>query len=161
MVFIVLGGICLGCCCLCWICGAGSQWCRECFGGPDPEIERIRREMEERQPQISTRLGGWAPAKSTPVNEKPAPKTLMQERMDRLEKTVERLEGEQHHTQENVVLVQLVDFLVDLLQDAVRLGVLLWSAGCSRTSGEIQLRALRSGLRHGEDPKGQHQSETC
>ena len=33
----------------------------------------------------------------------------MQERMDRLEKTVERLEGEQHHTQENVVLVQLVD----------------------------------------------------
>ena len=47
--------------------------------------------------------------KSTPVNEKPAPKTLMQERMDRLEKTVERLEGEQHHTQENVVLVQLVD----------------------------------------------------
>ena len=109
MVLIVLGGICLGCCCLCWICGAGKQWCRECFGGPDPEIERIRREMEERQPQISTRLGGWAPAKSTPVNEKPAPKTLMQERMDRLEKTVERLEGEQHHTQENVVLVQLVD----------------------------------------------------
>ena len=109
MVFIVLGGICLGCCCLCCICVAGEQWCRECFGGPDPEIERIRREMEERQPQISTRLGGWAPAKSTPVHERPAPKTLMQERMDRLEKTVERLEGEQHHTQENVVLVQLVD----------------------------------------------------
>ena len=109
MVFIVLGGICLGCCCLCCICVAGEQWCRECFGGPDPEIERIRREMEERQPQISTRLGGWAPAKSTPVHERPAPKTLMQERMDRLEKTVERLEGEQHHTQESVVVVQLVD----------------------------------------------------
>ena len=47
--------------------------------------------------------------KSTPVNERPPPKALMQERMDRLEKTVERLEEEQHHTQENVVLVQLVD----------------------------------------------------
>ena len=101
-VFLGLGGLVLaGCCCFC-LC---SAW-EESASGTDPEIARIQREMAERQPKVSTSLGGCTPKQSSTVDKTSVP---MQERVDRLEETMEKTEEESLLPQENVVQVQLVD----------------------------------------------------